>query len=403
MERRANREIYLDYAASTPCDPRVVEAMMPFLTHEFANPSSPHRAGSRSAAAIDLAREQVAEALGCLPAEIVFTSGATESNNLALAGSAEGNRSRRRRIITSGIEHKSVLQTCEQLRTRGYELTLCPVGRDGQLDLGALADLLDDETLLVSVQAANNEIGTLQPIYEVAQLTHRVGAIIHCDVAQAFGKLPVDVYGLELDLVSLSAHKCYGPKGVGALFINGGVRCAPIAPTVLGGGQEGGLRSGTPNVPGIVGLGEAARVAHNHLGLEAARVSDLRNRLEDLLCSKLTGAQRNGALDRRVCSIASLTIPGVDADALIANLPEICLSSSSACTVGTFAPSHVLTAIGLSREETQQTIRMGVGRFTTRRDIEYAGTRIAEAAQWLLAAGEDAAEDDQIRTEARVG
>ena len=349
---------------------------MPFLLHEFANPSSPHSAGARANGAIEVAREKVADAMGCVPAELAFTSGATESNNLALMGSAEANTSRRRKIVTTAIEHKSILRPCERLVQRGYKVALCPVRSDGQIDLGALADLLDEETFIVSVQAANNEIGTLQPILEVAQLARRVGAIIHCDAAQAFGKISLDVD--NLDLVSLSAHKCYGPKGVGALFVRGGIRSTAVAPICSGGGQEGDLRSGTPNVPGIVGFGEAARLAMAEMASDTLRVSRLRDRLEEVLCSELPGVRRNGALARRLPGLSSLTVRSVDAEAIIGNAPELALSSSSACNSGAPEPSHVLQALGLSRADAYSTIRIGVGRFNSQWEIDCAADRIAE-------------------------
>ncbi len=399
MEDGRRREVYLDCAASTPCDPRVVEAMMPFLLHEFANPSSPHRAGTRSSAAIEVAREKLAEAMGCVPGELVFTSGATESNNLALMGSAGANTSGRHKIVTTAIEHKSVLRPCDLLAQKGYELALCPVRSDGRIELGALADLLDEKTFLVSVQAANNEIGTIQPIREVAQLAHRVGAIVHCDAAQSFGKIPVNLD--DLDMVSLSAHKCYGPKGVGALFVKGGIRSAAMVPIFSGGGQEGDLRSGTPNVPGIVGFGECARLARTQLATDAARVANLRDRLEEGLCTELSGLQRNGALERRLPSISSLTFPGVDAEAIIANAPELALSSSSACHSGAPEPSHVLQAIGLSRADAYSTIRIGVGRFNGHWEMDHAAERIAGIVRRLRAIGTSKVDANDIAATAR--
>jgi cysteine desulfurase len=383
MEQERRREIYLDCAASTPCDPAVVEAMMPFLLHEFANPSSIHRAGARAASAIDDARAKLAEAIGALPEELVFTAGATESNNLALLGSAEAHPSGRRKVVTIPIEHKSVLEPCDRLARRGYQVVLCPVRRDGQVELGALAELLDGETLLVSIQAANNEVGTIQPVLEVAQLAHRVGALVHCDAAQALGKVPLDVDSWDVDLLSVSGHKCYGPKGVGALYLRGGIRAGVVAPICLGGGQEGGLRSGTHNVAAIVGIAEAARLSVEKMPTEGIWLAQLRDRLEEVLCSELPGVRRNGALQRRLPGITSLTIPSVDAEAIISNAPDLALSSSSACNSGAPEPSHVLLALGLSRAEAFATIRIGVGRFNCQSEVEYAAKRIVNVVKCL--------------------
>jgi len=383
MADRGSSEIYLDYQASTPCDPAVLEAMMPYLVHEAANPSSTHRAGARVGRALERAREQVAESLNCLPPEVFFTSGATESNNLAILGCGGGDKGRTG-YLTTPIEHKSVLVPCRVLSERGQKLSICPVRRDGQIELGALAELLDDATRLVSVQLANNEIGTIQPILEVGQLTHRMGALFHVDAAQAFGKIPIDVDDLEVDFLSASSHKCYGPKGVGILYVRGGAASGRIVPTFSGGGQEGGVRPGTPNVPAIVGLGEASRLSRERMVVESRNTSAIRDRLEEIICTRCNGVTRNGALGRRLPGSSSLTFEGVDAEALIANAPELAISSSSACNAGAPEPSHVLLAIGLTREQAYRTIRLGVGRFTTPSEIEYAGTRIVEITTRLL-------------------
>lgn len=375
--RRPAQEVYLDHQASTPCDPKVIEAMMPFLVYEAGNPSSTHRSGTRAQMALNRAREQVAEALNCFSEEVFFTSGATESNNLAILGCAavEG---RRFGLVTTPIEHKSVLGPCKALSERGYKLAICPVRVDGQIDLGALSDLLDSNVRLVSVQLANNEIGTIQPVREVGQLAHRVGALFHVDAAQAFGKISVDVDDLEVDLLSVSAHKCYGPKGVGALYVRGGAGSGRIDPVFSGGGQEGGLRPGTENVPAIVGFGEATRICMERMADESLECASLRNRLEELILDRVKGVTRNGALSRRLPGACSLTFAEADAEAIIANAPEISISTSSACNSGSLEPSYVLRAIGLSREQAYRTIRCGVGRFTTPQEIEYAGMRIAE-------------------------
>ena len=378
MSEPTRREIYLDYMASTPCDPTVVEAMLPFLVYEFANPSSSHRAGTRARVAIEGAREQSASVLGCLSDELVFTGGATESNNLAILGCARVSDPRRRKIVTTRIEHKSVLGPCEYLSERGFKVALCPVRSDGRIDLGALSDLLDDETLLVSVQIANNEIGTIQPLLEVTQLAHRVGARVHSDVAQGFGKIPIDLEDLDLDYASISSHKCYGPKGIGALYVRDGPRNGYIAPILWGGGQEGMLRPGTPNVAGVVGFGVAARLAAERMASDSRRIGRMRDRLEDVILENVDGVRKNGAIVRRLAGASSLSFEGIDADAIIASTPELALSSSSACNAGAPEPSHVLQAIGLTREQAYATLRIGLGRFTLPFEVEYAATRIVE-------------------------
>lgn len=375
---RSGTPIYLDYHASTPCDPRVVEAMLPFFVEVYANPSSPHRSGREAAGAVADAREKVADCIGATPGEIAFTSGATESNNLAILGAARAAPSRRRRVIASAIEHKAVLGPMRALQREGFDFQVLPVESDGRVDLGALAMLVNDQTAVVSVQAANNEIGTLQPIAEIAQIVHQVGAVLHCDAAQALGRVPVDVADWNVDLLSISGHKCYGPKGVGALYVRGGIRNAPLDPLMIGGGQEADLRPGTLNVPGIVGLGRASEIIVDGLGLEMSRIEALRNALERTLIEQVRGIALNGALTRRLPGNSSFRISGVDAEAIIANTPDLVLSTGSACTSGTLAPSHVLIAIGLSRAEASETLRIGIGRFTRLHDVTDAARRLLQ-------------------------
>lgn len=372
-------EIYLDYQASTPCDPQVVEAMVPYLVRQFANPASNHRAGARVERAIELAREHVAAAIGALPGEIVFTSGATESNNLAVFGAATGAGSKRSRIVATAVEHASVLSPCEHLTQRGFELATCPVHRDGRLDLDALEDLIDEKTLLVSIQAANNELGTVQPLDAAAHLARRTGAVLHVDAAQGLGKLPIDVDTSPADLMSLSAHKAYGPKGTGALFIRGGARSGLVEPLWAGGGQESGLRSGTQNVAGIVGFGKAAEIAASERTRETVRLAALRDALERDLLNTIPGLKRNGAIQSRLAGVSSFTLPGVPADAVLANAPQLSISTSSACSSGGDKVSHVLKAIGLSEAECRSSFRVSVGRFTTRSEIVTAGKALAHA------------------------
>lgn len=394
------KEIYLDYAASTPCDPSVVESMMPFLLHEFANPSSPHRAGSRARHAVERARELLGEALDCDAREIVFTAGATESNNLALLGAASANCSPRRRIVTTRIEHKSVLGPCHMLAKAGYEVAYCPVWSDGLIDLSALAELLDDKTFLVSVQAGNNEIGTLQPMFEIAQLAHKAGAILHCDAAQVFGKVDLDVASSFIDLLSISSHKCYGPKGAGALYVRDGSR-GSIAPIAAGGGQERGLRPGTQNVAAIVGFGEAGRLANQRMEQDARRTSRLRDHFESIVLERAPGSRVNGAARRRLPGLSSITFPGLDAEQLMANAPHLALSSSSACNAGAPEPSHVLRAIGLDARDAYATIRVGFGRFSTTEEAVGAAECLASVAQAMRSSG--SAGDEEARAGSLAG
>jgi cysteine desulfurase len=272
-----------------------------------------------------------------------------------------------------------VLGPCQELQHQGFEVIRLPVNREGLVDLNAARSAITDKTLLVSIQAANNEIGTIQPIVEIARLAHDQGAWMHTDAAQAVGKIPVDVEAWGVDLLSLSAHKLYGPKGVGALFVSGGAAALPLKPLMIGGGQEHELRPGTLNVPGIVGLGEACALCMHQLDDESRLVAELRNQLERRLLRTIAGSSRNGAIQERLPGNSSLTLPGVDAEALIANVPELALSAGSACTSGALEPSHVLLAIGLSREAAYRTIRIGLGRFTTKDDIETATDSIVSA------------------------
>ena len=375
------KRTYLDHGASTPCDPAVIALMEQVMAHEFANPSSSHQAGRRAARHIEEAREQVAAAVRALPEEIVFTSGATESNNLAILGvaaAAEERGESRRCIVTLGIEHPSVLEPCRHLAKRGFKLVIAPVQRDGVVDLDALATTLGDDTLLFSIQAANNEIGTVQPLAAAVRLAHEHGALVHSDATQAFGKIPFDVEALGLDFASFNAHKCYGPKGVGALWVCGGPARAPIAPLYFGGGHERGLRPGTLNTAAIAGFGEATRIAAERLPGDARRLAALRDRFEALLRDRIEGVTVNGALDSRLPGASSLTFDGIDADALIARLPDLDLSAASACHSATPEPSHVLRAIGLSEAKAYATLRIAFGRNITVTSMKYAVNRINE-------------------------
>lgn len=378
--------IYLDNHATTPCDSAVVQAMLPYFERAYANPSSTaHGAGRVASEAVNEAREQVAALVGTQAGELIFTSGATESNNIAILGLAWGNESSRSRIVTTTIEHKAVLGPCEELSRQGMDVVVLPVDEEGRVDLKAAEDAINENTLLVSVQAANNEIGTIQPVAEVARLARDKGALVHCDAAQAVGKLPVDVEELDVDLMSFSAHKLYGPKGVGALYVRGGPYSMPLKPLVVGGGQERQLRPGTLNVPGIVGFGTACELCQHLMSDEAVRIARLRDRLENGLLAHVGDARRNGALDNRLPSNSSLTFPGIDAEALIANVPDLAISTGSACNSGALEPSHVLLAIGHTREEADSTIRIGVGRFNDEEEIAKAAGDILRALDRLSA------------------
>ena len=384
--QEAPARVYLDHGASTPCDPAVAAVMERVSAHEYANPSSSHKAGQRAAHYVETAREQVAIGVGALPEEIVFTSGATESNNLAILGVAAAAKERgepRRRIVTLRIEHPSVLGPCRHLGKGGFQYVTAPVRCDGTVNLDTLEAVLKDDTLLLSIQAANNEIGTIQPIAATTRLAHERGALVHCDAAQALGKIPFDVETLGLDFASFSAHKCYGPKGVGALWVCGGPVRAPIAPLCFGGGHERGLRPGTSNTAAIAGFGEAVRVARERLTDDAERITSLRDYFETLIRDEIENIILNGALNSRLPGASSLTFEGVDADALIARLPQLDLSAASACHAGSPEPSHVLRAIGLSAESAYSTLRVAVGRTTTPDDIEYAACRVVESVHML--------------------
>lgn len=360
--------------------------MLPFFTDLYANPSSPHPSGAWAKEAVEKARAQVASLIGAYPAEIVFTSGATESNNLAISGVARAFRDRtpRRGLVSTRLEHKAVLEPVQRLGGEGFNVHYLPVHPTGRVVLEKAEDLITDDTLLVSVQAANNEIGTLQPVAELAVLARERGALFHCDAAQAVGKIPVDVDALDVDLLSLSAHKLYGPKGVGALYVRGGVRGLPLSPLWVGGGQEGGLRSGTLNVPGIVGLGAACALCEDGLPGEGERLTALRDGFEAALIKKVPGLQRNGDLQHRLPHSSSLTFPDADAETLILNLPELVLSTGSACTAGALAPSYVLEAVGLSREAAYRTLRVGLGRETTGAELNRAALLIGEALEAII-------------------
>ena len=353
---------------------------MPYFGEMYGNPSSSvHSVGREAEEAVSVAREQIAELIGSFENEVIFTGGATEANNLAILGLARGADGSRRRIVTSTIEHKAVLEPFRALEKQGFELVVLPVDEQGRVDLSAAERAITEDTLLVSVQAANNEVGTTQPITQISHLAHERGALLHCDAAQAVGKVPVDVDEWDVDLLSISAHKLYGPKGVGALYVRGGPYALPIAPLLVGGGQEHGLRAGTLNVPGIVGFGTACALCQRLMPDEAVRVATLRDRLEGNILKADPSIKRNGAPDARLPGSSSLTFLGIDAESLVLNTPDVAISTGSACTSGAPEPSHVLLATGLDRQQARSTIRVGVGRFTTEEDVSQATNSILTA------------------------
>lgn len=371
------RPLYLDYHATTPVDPRVLEAMIPYFSDRFGNPASrQHAWGWEAEKAVDAARAQVAALINASPQEIIFTGGATESNNLALRGMADRLRDRGTRIVTIATEHKSVLDTCLGLGRQGFDVGVVDVTPEGDVDLNAFRTALTPGTTLVSVMAANNEIGTLQPLGELARLAHEAGALLHTDAAQGAGKVPIDVRAMEIDLLSLTGHKFYGPKGCGALFVRKTKPRLLPAPLVEGGGQEQGVRSGTLNVPGIVGLGKAAEICRLEMAEESARLAGLRNRLLEQLQSGLDGVRVNGTLERRLPHNLHVSFDGIEGEALLMALGDLAVSTGSACSSGSHAPSHVLKAIGALGERAGASIRFGLGRTTTQEDVDFAAQRV---------------------------
>lgn len=378
-------EIYFDYNASTPLDPRVAEVMLPALTDQVGNASSAHRFGRRQAAAVELAREQVADLVGGTRSGVVFTAGATEANNLALRGATETVASSRDRLLISAVEHASVRRTAHRLAELGLaKVDVIRVTPGGFVDLDALDGLLGSDVLMVSVMAANSETGVLNPVAEVAERAHALGALFHCDATQQVGRLSFDMAAVDADLVSLSGHKICGPSGVGALVCTAAA-LRQLAPIIEGGGHERGLRSGSLNVAGIVGLGAAARLAAAERTAESARVSALRDRLVTAIQSRLSGVSQNGDTTRRLPNTANLRFAGADAEAVIANMDPVAVSAGSACSTGTIDPSEVLVAMGLSREAAFESVRFSLGRFTSEADIEPAAQRTAAAVDYVRA------------------
>lgn len=368
----AEDQVYLDNAATTALDPRVCEAMQPFFGARFGNPSSLHRAGRQARVAVDSARDEVAALIGASPREIVFVASGTEADNLALFGAVGARGGRARHVVTSAVEHPAILETCHELERRGVEVSYAAATPDGIITPAALAAVLRTDTFLVSVMTANNVVGTVQPIAELARLAHAQGALFHTDAVQAAGKMPLDVAKLEVDLLSLSAHKIHGPQGVGALYVRGGTS---VAPMVFGGGQERGLRSATENVAGIVGFGAAARLARTDMTQEAVRLVALRDRIFDTVATKLKGSYVLGDRFRRLPGHVAIAFSGLEAEAvhLLLALDErgIAVSSGSACSAHHRGePSHVLRAMGFDVIRARGALRVTLGRFTTEADVD---------------------------------
>ncbi len=374
--------IYLDNNSTTKVDPRVVEAMLPYFSGHYGNAASKHHEfGWRAEAAVENARKQIAGLVGATSKEIIFTSGATESINLALKGIAEGSSLKGNHIIAAATEHKAVLDTCRRLEKHGANVTVLSVDSDGLVSLEDLENAITDQTILVSIMLANNEIGTIAPIAEIGKICRERKVLFHTDATQAVGKIPVDVKELNVDLISFSAHKMYGPKGVGALYVRDASPRFNLLAQIDGGGHERNFRSGTLNVPAIVGFGEAARVAKEELKMECWSVGVLRDRLENGILSQVEDAFVNGHPTERLPNNANITFKGADADKIMMDMKDVAVSSGSACSSVMPEPSHVLRAIGLSVEDAKSSIRFGVGRFTTDEEINYVIGRVKEVVE----------------------
>ena len=372
--------VYLDNNATTPVDPRVLEAMLPYLTDHFGNAASrSHQAGWKAEAAVEKAREQVASLLGAAAKAIIFTSGATESDNLAIKGVAEMYHEKGNHIITCATEHKAVLDTCKYLSARGCEVTFLPVDETGLVYGDQVAEAITDRTILVSIMTANNETGTIHPVAEIGKVAKQRGVLFHTDATQAFGKIPIDVAAMGADLLSLSAHKIYGPKGVGALYVRRRDPRVRLAIQMHGGGHERGMRSGTLNVPGIVGLGAAAAICGAEMAGESERVRGLRDRLHKRVTDAVDFVTLNGHPAERLPNTVNLSFAYVEGESLMMKMKDVCVSSGSACTSASLESSFVLRAMGVSDELAHSSIRFSLGRFTTTEEINYAAEKVAKA------------------------
>jgi cysteine desulfurase len=382
-----SRSVYLDNHATTPLDPHVLEAMLPYFGERFGNAASrSHRFGWEAEEAVEQARVQIAALIGAAPREIVFTSGATESDNLAIKGVIEFSAAKGNHIVTAATEHKAVLDSCKALEKAGRAtVTVLPVDADGLVDPDAVRRAITPRTVLISIMHANNEIGTLHPIADIGRIAKEFGVLLHCDAAQSLGKVEVDVAAMGIDLLAFTAHKLYGPKGCGALYVRSKAPRVRLAAQMHGGGHERGLRSGTLNVPGAVGLGRACAIAAAEMETEQVRVGTLRDRLHRRLAAQLGDVGLNGHATQRVAGNLNLRLAAVEGDSLLAALPDVALSSGSACTSATLEPSHVLRAIGLDDDAAHTSVRFGIGRFNTEEDIEYAIERVVHEVKRLRA------------------
>ena len=365
--------IYLDYSATTPCDPRVVKRMLPFFTETFGNSASrSHSFGWTAEAAVDEAREHVARLLHASQKEIIWTSGSTEANNLAIKGAAEMYHSKGNHVITCVTEHKAVVDPMKHLEQQGFQVTWLRVDRQGNIDLDHLRDSITDQTILISLMAANNEIGTLHPIDKIGKIAKEKGVLFHCDATQAAGKIDLDVEAQGVDLLSLSAHKFYGPKGVGCLYVRRRKPRVRLVPILDGGGHERGMRSGTLNITGVVGMGEAARLALEEMPTEVPRLRALRDRLDTRVQQRIKDVVLNGNPDFRLPHLTNLSFPYVEGESLIMGVKELAVSSGSACTSASLEPSYVLKSMGLNDELAHSSMRFSLGRFNTEEEIDFA-------------------------------
>jgi len=376
--------IYMDNHATTPVDPRVVDAMLPYFNEKFGNSASRnHSFGWTAEEAVENARAQVARLINATPKEIVFTSGATESDNLAIKGVAEMYREKGNHIITQVTEHKAVLDACKRLEKYGYEVTYLPVQKDGRVDLNELRAAITPKTILITIMYANNEIGVIQPIEEIGKIAKEKGVFFHTDAVQACGKVPVDVQKDNIDLLSISAHKLYGPKGVGALYVRRRNPRVQLASIIDGGGHERGMRSGTLNVPGIVGLGKAAELCQQEMPTESKRMTALRERLKDHIFSKLDEVYINGSMTHRLPNNLNISFAFVEGESLLMGINDVAVSSGSACTSATLEPSYVLKALGVGEDLAHTSIRFGLGRFNNEEEVDYVANRVIEVVNRL--------------------
>jgi cysteine desulfurase len=376
--------IYMDNHATTQVDQRVVDEMLPYFTEKFGNAASRnHEFGWVAEQAVEQARERIAKLIGATAKEIIFTSGATESDNLDIKGVAEMYKEKGNHIITQAIEHKAVLDTCKRLEKYGFRVTYLPVQKDGRIDLDDLKRSMDDKTILVTIMAANNEIGALQPIREIGALCHERGVLFHTDAVQAIGKVPFNVIQDNVDLASITAHKLYGPKGVGALYVRRKNPRVQLVAQIDGGGHERGMRSGTLNVPGIVGLGKACEIATNGMAEEAKKLAALRDRLKDAIMGQLDEVYINGSVEHRLPGNLNISFAYVEGESLLMGINDIAVSSGSACTSATLEPSYVLKALGAGDDLAHSSIRFGLGRFNTEVEVDYVAERVVDTVKRL--------------------